>query len=139
MLPQDKVSVERNVRAEREEEARIESAFRPLLSQETLLFHPSRLACSRHPDTYLSMYLRPGRRFRYDREICNPLVASIRVSRENRFTSSSSENETYLVSRVTSCDLLSERRPTRGNENRQGEVPRGRDEGRFRDETSRCF
>ncbi|XP_032666498.1 uncharacterized protein LOC116841996 [Odontomachus brunneus] len=109
----DKANVERDVRAEYKEEARIESALRPLLSQETLLFHPSRLVCSRHPDTYLSMYLRPHRRFRYDREICNSLLTSIRVSRENRFTSSSSENETYLVSRVTSCDLLSEQRPTR--------------------------
>lgn len=101
------------------EELRIGPVIEPLLSRETLLFHPSRLVYSRHFDTCLSMYLSPGQRFHYDGEICSSLLASMRVSRENRFASSSSENETFLVSRDTSCDLLSEEKATRGKERKR--------------------
>ncbi|XP_025156459.1 myosin-14-like [Harpegnathos saltator] len=116
----DKANVERDAdRAalgeRKAEEASVRPAIKPLLSRETLLFHPGRLTCSRHsPNTYLSMYLYPDQRFRYDKEICSSLLAGMYISKENRFTSSSStENETYLVSRVTSCDLLNEEKVTR--------------------------
>lgn len=94
------------------EEMKVEAIIRPL-SQEGS-FNANKIAALQHSDMYLSMYFHPGRRFRYDRGVHNFLLTNTHVLRENLNAKPLSENNTYLVSRVTSCNILTEARSARG-------------------------
>ncbi|XP_050451738.1 myosin-11-like [Cataglyphis hispanica] len=93
------------------EEMKVEAIIRPL-SQEGS-FNANKIAAVQHSDMYLSMYFHPGRRFRYDRGVQNFLLTNTHVLKENLNAKSLSGNNTYLVSRVTSCDILTEARSAR--------------------------
>ncbi|XP_071644474.1 uncharacterized protein [Temnothorax longispinosus] len=94
------------------EEMRIEYMMRPLAQEGLRLFNANRIASSRHLDAYMSIYFRPDR-FRYVGD-GRPLLTNTHVSRHHLNTHPLSENNTYLVSRVTSCDILTEVKATRG-------------------------
>jgi len=84
---------------------RIESIIRPL-SQEHRLFDANRIASLQCSDTYLSIYFRPDR-FRYGRS-GHQLLTNMHILKKNLNANPLSENNTYLVSRVTSCNILTE-------------------------------
>lgn len=94
------------------EEMKVEAIIRPLSGEGS--FNANKIAALQHSDMYLSMYFHPGRRFRYDRGVHNFLLTNTHVLRENLNAKSLSENNTYLVSRVTSCNILTEARSARG-------------------------
>lgn len=98
------------------QEMKVEAIIRPLSQEGRGLFNANKIAALQHSDTYLSMYFRPGRRFRYDRGIHNFLLTNTHVLREN-LNAKPSENNTYLISRVTSCNILTEARAARGKKN----------------------
>ncbi|XP_070162417.1 putative leucine-rich repeat-containing protein DDB_G0290503 [Polyergus mexicanus] len=93
------------------EEMKVEAIIRPLSQKGS--FNANKIAALQHSDMYLSMYFHPGRRFRYDRGVHNYLLTNTHVLRENLNAKPLSENNTYLVSRVTSCDILTEARSVR--------------------------
>ncbi|GAB1868605.1 hypothetical protein CAJAP_09684 [Camponotus japonicus] len=94
------------------EEMKVEAIIRPLSQEGRRLFNANKIAALQHSDTYLSMYFHPGRRFRYNRGVHNFLLTNAHILREN-LNAKTSENNTYLVSRVTSCDILTEARSAR--------------------------
>lgn len=104
---------EANVGTRMSGEIKIEPITRPLCREKS--FDACRLASLQRSDTYLSVYLRPDGRFRCDKGI-RALLTDTRVPREKRNANSLSRNNTtYLVSRVTSCNLLTEAKATQGN------------------------
>ncbi|XP_011883541.1 PREDICTED: sporulation-specific protein 15-like [Vollenhovia emeryi] len=105
---------EATVGTDQAEEMRIESVIRPLAQEG--LFNASRIASSRHFDAYMSIYFRPDG-FRYGRDGYRLLPTNTRVLRNDPHANPLSENNTYLVSRLTSCDMLTEVKAAReGNE-----------------------
>lgn len=100
------------VGADKTEEMSIGSIIRPLSREGRRLFNANRIASLQHSDTYLSIYFRPGR-FRYGGD-AHSLLTNTRVLRESLNANPLSENNTYLVSRVTSCNILTEVKATRG-------------------------
>lgn len=91
---------------------RIVSMIRPLSQEGHRLFDANRIGSLQHFDTCTSIYFRPDR-FRYGRS-GHLLLTNTRVLRDNLNANPLSENNTYLVSRVTSCDILTEVKATRG-------------------------
>jgi len=91
---------------------KIEPIIKPVLQEDRGLFIANKIASLHHPDTYLSIYFHPRRRFRYDRGVHNSLLSNTRALRKNLNTNPLLENHAYLMSRVTSCDILTE--ATRG-------------------------
>lgn len=105
---QDKASVEtREIR-----EIKIEPIIRPL-SQGTR-FNANKLASLQQSNTYLSMYFHPDERFRYDMKVHNLLLTNIYAPRQNQNANLLTENNIYLMSRITSCNILTEVNATRG-------------------------
>lgn len=91
---------------------RIGSVMRPLSQAGRRLLNANRIESLQHFDACTSIYFRPDR-FRYGRS-GHLLLTNTRVLRDNPNASPLSENNTYLVSRVTSCDILTEVKATRG-------------------------
>lgn len=83
---------------------KIESIIRPL-SQE-VYFNMKRLVPLEHSDTYLSIYFHPDKRFQRDKKIHRSLLTDARLVRKNLNTNTLTEDNTYVISRVTSCDML---------------------------------
>lgn len=92
---------------------KVEAIIKPFSQEGRRLFNANKIAALQHSDTYLSMYFHPGRRFRHDRGVHNFLLTNAHILREN-LNSKTSENNTYLVSRVTSCDILTEAKSAPG-------------------------
>ncbi|XP_036149734.1 early endosome antigen 1-like [Monomorium pharaonis] len=82
---------------------KIGSVIRPL-SPGHRLFAVNRIASLQYSDTCLSIYFHPNR-FQYGTGN-HPLLTSTRILREN--LNPPLENDSYLVSRVTSCNILTE-------------------------------
>jgi len=84
---------------------RIESIIRPL-SQGHRLLDANRIASLQCSNTYLSIYFHPDR-FRHGRS-GHRLLTNMHILKKNLNANPLSENNTYLVSRVTSCNILTE-------------------------------
>ncbi|KYN02680.1 hypothetical protein ALC62_06480 [Cyphomyrmex costatus] len=98
------------VGTDKTEDIRTESIIRPL-SQGHILFNANKIASLQCSDTYLSIYFRPDR-FQYGAS-GYPLLTNTRVLRQNLSGNPLLENNTYLMSRVTSCNILTEVKATR--------------------------
>ena len=83
------------------------SIIKPL-SQEHVLFNANKIASLQCSDTYLSIYFRPDR-FQYSTG-GYPLLTNTCVLSGNPLL----ENNTYLMSRVTSCNILTEVKAAQG-------------------------
>ncbi|XP_011695060.1 PREDICTED: early endosome antigen 1-like [Wasmannia auropunctata] len=92
---------------------RIGSVIRPLSQGHRLFINAGRTASLQCSDTFLSIYFRPDGFRYYGRGGYPPLLANTRVPRESLNANPLSENNTYLVSRVTSCNILTEARNMR--------------------------
>ncbi|XP_018304974.1 paramyosin-like isoform X2 [Mycetomoellerius zeteki] len=96
----DKIDI---VRTDKTEDVRTGSVIKPF-SQGHILFNANKIAALQCSDTYLSIYFRPDR-FRYSTG-GHPLLTNTCVLRENLSGNPLLENNTYLMSRVTSCNIL---------------------------------
>ncbi|XP_039313029.1 sporulation-specific protein 15 [Solenopsis invicta] len=97
-------------RTDKTEEMRIGSMIRP-----HRFFNANRISSLQYSDTYLSIYFRPDK-FLYGRG-GHKLLTNMRVLGENLNVNPLLKNNTYEVSRVTSCNILTDISATRERNN----------------------
>ncbi|EGI64384.1 hypothetical protein G5I_07189 [Acromyrmex echinatior] len=96
------------VETNKTEDMRTGSIIKPFSQRH--IFNANKIASLQYSDTYLSIYFRPDR-FRYSTG-GYPLLTNMCVLRENLSRNPLLDNNTYLMSRVTSCNILTEVKAT---------------------------
>ncbi|KAL0134829.1 hypothetical protein PUN28_001542 [Cardiocondyla obscurior] len=99
------------VETDKVEEMKIGSITRPLSQERCRLFNANNIVSSQHFDAYMWIYFRPDR-FRYSRDD-QPQLAHTCILKNYLNVKPLLENNAYLVSRVTSCNILPGEKATR--------------------------